>query len=340
MKQAVVTEAGKIIYREIPRPVPGPNQALIRVARIGICGSDVHVYEGKHPLVKFPLIQGHEFSGYVEEIGNQVKGFNVKDLVTVEPAISCGTCSKCKVGLVAQCEKMLFIGGALPGAGSEFLAVDAGYVLKMPPGVDVNDAAMTEPLAVAVHAVGRAGNVVGKRLLIMGGGTIGNLTAQVARFFGAGLVVLVDPIPERNKLAEKLGFRTVDPAQSSSIEEAVTMIMGNSRPEVAFECVGKESPLNICISSLERGGTVVDLGVYSQDPQTRMILVQDKEINLLGSLMYSWNDYRFAVELMKNKKVDLKSLQTHHFPFEAWSEAYKLLKTKPDEAVKVLIDLM
>jgi L-iditol 2-dehydrogenase len=340
MKQAVVIEAGKMIYRDVPRPVPEPNQVLIRIARIGICGSDVHVYEGKHPLVKFPLVQGHEFSGYVEEVGSQVKGFNVKDLVTVEPAISCGTCAKCKAGLVAQCEKMLFIGGALPGAGSEFLAVDAEYVLKIPPGVDVDDAAMTEPLAVAVHAVRRAGSVVGKRLLILGGGTIGNLTAQVARVLGAGLIVLVDQIPERNKLAERLGFRTVDPAQVSSIEAAALSIMENVRPEVAFECVGKESPLNICISAVERGGTVVDLGVYSQDPKTRMIQVQDKEINVLGSLMYSWNDYHFAVELMKNKNVELKSLQTHHFPFEAWRDAYQILKAKPDEAIKVLIDLM
>ncbi|HNS50196.1 MAG TPA: alcohol dehydrogenase catalytic domain-containing protein [Anaerolineae bacterium] len=340
MKQAVVTEPGRIAYREVPRPVAQPGQVLLRIVRIGICGSDVHVFEGKHPLVSFPLVQGHEFSATVEEVGDRVEGLRRGDLVTVQPAIGCGRCGRCAAGLVAQCDKLLFVGGALPGASSEFLAMEASQVIKMPPGVDADDAAMVEPLAVAVHAVGRPDGIAGKRLLIVGAGTIGNLTAQVARGRGAGPAVIVDKIPFRNSLAEGLGFQTLDPALVDSVEEAVQQTLGGERPEVAFECVGKAVPLNTCIRSVGRGGDVVVVGVYEDDPRTQMILVQDKEITLKGSLMYTWDDYYTAVDLIARRQVELKPLQTHHFPFEAWGEAYRLLMSRPDEAVKVLIDMV
>ncbi len=339
MKQAVVDRPGNIIYREVPDPTPEPGQVILRIARIGICGSDVHVFEGKHPLVSFPLVQGHEFSGYVHQVGSQVEGLEVGDLVTVEPAIGCGECEKCDAGLVAQCDRMLFVGGALPGAGSKYLAMDANYVVKMPSGVTADDAAMVEPLAVAVHSARRPGEIAGKDVLVLGGGTIGNLTAQVARVYGAEQIVLVDMIPSRNQLAAKLGFQTIDPAQVDSVEEAVEAKFGGAGPEVAFECVGKTAPLNTCIRAVVRGGDVIVVGVYEDDPRTRMILVQDKEINLLGSLMYTWNDYHEAVDLIANQKVDLKSLQTHHYPFDAWNEAYHFLMNNPDQALKVMIDL-
>lgn len=339
MRQAVVPEPHKIVYRDVKEPEPEPDQVIIRVARIGICGSDVHVFEGKHPLVSFPLIQGHEFSGFVAKVGSLVTGFQEGDLVTVEPAIGCGTCVRCQEGLFAQCEQLLFIGGALPGAGSDLFAVNARYAVKMPAGVDADDAAMTEPLAVAVHSVKRIESIQGKRVLVLGGGTIGNLTAQVARAMGAGRIILVDMIPFRTSLAEKLGFMTINPSQVASVEDAAIEMLNGERPEVAFECVGKEAPLNTCIRAVVRGGEVVVIGVYDHDPRTQMILVQDKEISLLGSLMYTWQDYDTAVRLMQQEVVDLKLLQTHHFPFERWMEAYSMLLEHPDQAVKVMVDL-
>jgi len=340
MRQAVVPEPHKITYREVPDPQLEPDQVIIRVARIGICGSDVHVFEGKHPLVSFPLVQGHEFSGFVEQVGSKVTGLRAGDLVTVEPAIGCGVCARCQAGLFAQCERLLFIGGALAGAGSDLFAVDARFAVKIPPGVDADDAAMTEPLSVAVHSVRRLGSIQGKRVLVLGGGTIGNLTAQVARAMGAGPIVLVDMIPFRTGLAEKLGLVTLDPTQVASVEEAVVERLGGERPDVAFECVGKEAPLNTCIRTVVRGGEVVVVGVYDQDPRTQMILVQDKEVSLIGSLMYTWEDYHTAVQFMQEKIVNLKLLQTHHFPFEQWMEAYSMLLEHPDQAVKVMVDLI
>ena len=340
MKQAVVTEPSKIIYQEAAEPVLEPDNVIIRIARIGICGSDIHVFKGKHPLVRFPLVQGHEFSGYIEQVGSQVAGLQPGDLVTVEPAIGCGKCPKCQAGLVAQCERMLFVGGALSGAGSELLAMNPQYVLRMPPHVEADDAAMTEPLAVAVHAVRRASSVEGKNVLVLGAGTIGNLTAQVARLFGAARVVLVDKLPFRNSLVKQLGFLALDPDQVSSIEDGIRRLFGGESPQVAFECVGGAAPLNTCIRMVVRGGDVVIVGVYEEDPRTEMILVQDREINMLGALMYTWDDFRTAVDLIDKRQVELNLLRTHHFPFDRWPDAYKLLLENPNMTMKVMIDLV
>ena len=338
MKQAYVPEPGKIVYVDVEKPVIGPHEVLLKITRIGICGSDVHVFKGKHPLVRFPLIQGHEFSGYLEEIGAEVKGFNKGDLVTVEPAIGCGTCRKCEAGVIAQCDRLQFIGGALPGAGSEFFKIDARYVVKMPENASPDDAAMVEPLAVAVHSVRKVPDVKGKNLLIIGGGTIGNLTAQVAKIYGATKIILVDKIPFRNTLAQKLGFLTLEPSQQ--LEENVQKLLDGEMPPVAFECVGSSAPLNTCIRIVDRGGYVIVVGVYEEAPQTEMVLVQDKEISVIGSLMYTWSDFLEAVNLIRAAKVNLGLLRTHHFPFDRWQDAYDLLIARPDQAVKVLIDFV
>jgi L-iditol 2-dehydrogenase len=339
MKQAYVPEPFKIIYRDVEKPVIEPGKVIVKVARIGICGSDVHVFKGKHPLVKFPLVQGHEFSGYIEEIGEGVTGLGKGDLVTIEPAIGCGSCIKCKEGLFAQCDSLSFVGGDLQGGGSEYFKIDAKYVVKMPAGVSPDDAAMVEPLAVAVHSVKKVPNIKGENILIVGGGTIGILTAQVAKVFEAKKIIVSDVIPARNEIAAKCGLVSINPTKFDSFEKELKRLLSGEYLPVAFECVGNEMALNTCIRLVSRGGYVILIGVYENAVNSEMILVQDKELNLIGSLMYTWPDYLQAVELITKNKVNLKILQTHHFKFDKWIDGYRILAEKPDEALKVLIDM-
>ena len=338
MKQAFVPEALVISYRDVPMPEAGPGDLILKVARIGICGSDLHVFKGKHPLVSFPLVQGHEFSGYVHAMGRGVKGFRVGDLVAVQPAVGCGKCRGCAVKAVNQCRNLSFIGGNLTGGGSEYFRVPQTQVIRIPAGVDVDEAAMTEPLAVAVHAVRKIPYIRGKTIVVAGSGTIGNLVAQTARYYGAGGVLVVERNPFRRETAARLGFQTIDPDDGPP-EETIAALTADTEVQAAFECVGHGDPLNLCIRVVERGGHVIVLGVYSNAVQTEMILVQDKETRVLGSLMYVWNDYREAVRLMRLSKIDLKILQTHHFPLDRWEEGYKILMERPDESIKVLIDV-
>lgn len=339
MKQAHVPSPGVMLFRDVPDPAAAPGSLVLAVSRIGICGSDIHAFMGKHPLVSFPLVQGHEFSGRVHDIGEGVTGFKQGDLVTVQPAVGCGICDRCAAGLFARCDRLLFIGGALEGAGSELFMVNARQVVRVPEGISADEAAMVEPLAVAVHAVGKVPDLAGRRILVCGGGTIGNLVAQVARSLGAGPVVITERHPLRIDIAHRMGFFAQPPPPADSSQEGIERLFGGSRPTAAFECAGGAEALNTCIAAVERGGHVIVPAVYEAHPQTHMILVQDKELHVTGSLMYTWSDYEIAVDLLARRAVDVRALQTHHFPFERWPDAYRLLTERPGSALKVVIDV-
>ena len=340
MKQAYMNEPGVILYRDVEKPVIEPGTVILKVSRIGICGSDIHVFKGKHPIVKFPVVQGHEFSGYIEEIGEGVTGLAKGDLVTVQPAIGCGSCVKCKKGLIAQCDKLGFVGGGVHGGGSEYFKIQSEHTIKMPKGVSANDAAMVEPLAVAVHSVKKVPAIEGEDVLVVGGGTIGILVAQVAKQFKARKIIISDIIPARNNIAARCGFLTINPAKVDSFEKELYDLLSGEPLSIIFECVGNQVALNTSIRTVSRGGYVIVVGVYDKAISTDMVLVQDKELNMIGSLMYTWSDYSDAVDLIAGGKVNLKILQTHHFKFDRWIEGYKLLEEKPDEALKVLIDMV
>ena len=339
MRQAFVPAVGTIVFRELEVPEPAAGEVLLRVARIGICGSDVHVFRGEHPIVQPPLVQGHEFSGWVERCGEGVKDLAPGDLVTVEPAIGCGSCPKCRSGLIAQCSSLDFIGGNLPGAGAEYFAVDARQVLRMQSTTSPDDAAMTEPVACAVHAVGRAGEPRDRNVFVAGGGPIGNLTAQVARLRGARRILLSDTLEARRAIAEACGFEALDPRAASPVVEQVRDRLVGEDVDLAFECVGAEAALDDCIQVVARGGTVVVVGVYPAPPRAAMVAVQDRELELRGSLMYTRADFVEAVRLIDERLVDLAPLQTHHVPFERWADGYRTLADVSAGALKVLVDV-
>ncbi|MCX6090617.1 MAG: alcohol dehydrogenase catalytic domain-containing protein [Candidatus Atribacteria bacterium] len=336
MLQAYVPRAHEMAFREIERPVPSAGEVVIKVSRIGICGSDIHAFKGKHPIVSFPLTPGHEFSGYIEELGPEVEGWSKGDLVTVEPAIGCGTCPKCQVGLIGQCNTLQFIGGGLPGAGSPLFKVNQKQVVKFPQEVGPDDSAMTEPLAVAIHAVQKISDLNYKNVFIAGGGTIGLLVAQVSRLSGASRILISEKQDYRAQIARKLGLATVSP--NPALEKEIIQFFG-AVPKVTFECVGAEAPLNTCIHVVERGGYVIVAGVYEEPPKTDMVQVQDKEINLSGTLMYTFDDFRKAADWITKKKVTLSPLQTHHFPFRQWGEAYRFIESPQSDYLKVFIDM-
>ena len=338
MLQAFVPEVGTIVYREVERPVPERGEVVVRVGRIGICGSDVHVYKGEHPIVRPPLVQGHEASGTVVEVGPEVAGLEVGDVVAIEPAIGCGTCDRCAVGLIAQCPRLRFIGGDLPGAASESFLVPAGQLLRMGPSTSLDDAAMTEPLACAVHAVARSGGIEAEDVLVTGGGPIGALVAQVARLGGAGRVLVTDPAPGRRAALAACGIDAIDPSDAAG-GETLAAWLGERGPAVALECAGVEPALATCLSSVVRGGVVVVVGVYAEPPRADMATVQDHELDVRGSLMYTWADFREAGRLIDEGRVYLSPLQTHHVPFARWADGYRLIDDRGAGAMKVLVDM-
>jgi L-iditol 2-dehydrogenase len=336
IRQAFVPEIGRVAYRDVEVSDPGPGQVLMRPARIGICGSDVHVYKGEHPIVAPPLVQGHEVSGTVVTIGPGVGSIAPGDIVVIEPAIGCGVCERCRSGLMAQCADLHFIGGDLDGPAGGAYIVDVQQLVRMAPTTSLDDAAMTEPLACAVHAVRRAGSVSGRDVLVAGGGPIGALVAQVCQLKGARTVFVSDPSEGRRRVLESCDISTLDPREG--LGRLIDRLEGR-RLDVAFECSGAERGLADCLTLLARGATLVVVAVYPEPPRVDMVAVQDHELDVHGSLMYTWEDFREAAGLIDGGLMRLHPLQTHHVPFEGWADGYRLIDDPTAGTMKVLVDV-
>ena len=205
MLQQVMTEPGKIIFREIETPVPGPGQVLVRIKRIGVCGSDIHVYYGEHKGTGYPVTQGHEVSGQVAGLGEGVTQFRVGQKVTIEPQVVCGKCYPCRHGKYNLCEHLRVMGFQTTGTASEYFAVDAERVTALPDAMTYDEGAMIEPLAVTVHAAKRFAELDGAKVAILGCGPIGILLAQTVKALGAASVLITDISDYRLQLAKECG---------------------------------------------------------------------------------------------------------------------------------------
>lgn len=189
MLQQVMTAPGVIEFNEVPVPEVKPGQVLVKIQKIGICGSDIHVYHGKHPFTKYPVTQGHEVSGEIAQIGQGVEGFSVGQKVTIQPQVVCGKCYPCRHGKYNLCEELKVMGFQTTGVASHYFAVDAQKVTPLPEDMSFDEGAMIEPLAVAVHAIRQAGDVTGLKIAVLGAGPIGILVAQAAKGMGAQSVI-------------------------------------------------------------------------------------------------------------------------------------------------------
>lgn len=338
MLQAVLQMPEKVIFREIERPVPGPGQVLIKVERIGICGSDIHAYYGKHPYIKCPIVQGHEFSGLIAEVGERVEGLAPGDNVTVMPQLVCGLCYPCKHGNYHICNELKVIGCQAEGAAQEYIAVNSKLVVRLPENMNHEEGAMVEPVAVGAHAVGRLGNVEGLNVLVLGAGPIGNLTAQVAKGLGAKSVMITDVSNYRLGVARECGIEHAVNTSSEELIQALDKAFGPDRADAILECVGVQETIGQAIRAARKGSDIIVVGVFAERPSVDIGLVQDKELRLIGTLMYREEDYRVAVDLIRAGWVNLKPLMSKHFPFKEYPQAYKFIERNRERTMKVFID--
>ena len=338
MNQAVMTRPGKIEFRDAPVPSPGKGKVLIRVRRIGICGSDVNVYHGKHPFTTYPVVQGHEFSGVIEKLGKGVAGLRVGTLVTATPQDVCGACPPCRRGDYHICDRLKVRGFQASGCAQELFVTEAAKIVPLPASFTFEQGAFVEPAAVGVHAVARAGRLAGRNVAVLGAGPIGNLVGQVARFRGAK--VLVTDLSEfRLEVAARCGLKSVSDARTEGLAEASRRVFGKAGFDVAFECAGVEAALAGAVETIRKGGTIVLVGVYGEHPRVNLAFVQDRELSLLGTLMYQHGDFLQAVRMMKAGAVVTQPLETRHFQFRDYPEAYRFVDAQADKSMKVFIDL-
>jgi L-iditol 2-dehydrogenase len=338
MRQAVMTEPGTINIREVPAPSAGPGEVLLRIRRIGVCGSDVHVYHGRHPYTTYPVVQGHEFAATVESMGPGVAGIRQGMKVTATPQVVCGQCPPCRRGAYNICNVLKVQGFQAPGCAQDFFVTSADKLVPLPEHFTFEQGAMVEPAAVAVHAVARAEPLAGRNVVVLGAGPIGNLVAQVARAAGAR-VLITDLSKYRLAVARRCGLEATAQAREESLAAASTRVFGDSGFDIAFECVGAETTMTEVIACVAKGGTIVVVGVFGQKPRVDMGLVQDRELRLMGTLMYRLEDYRAAVRLIDQGGITAGPLESRHFPFAEYGEAYRFIDREGENSLKVFIDL-
>ena len=339
MRQAVMTEPGKIEFGDVAEPKVGKGQILLRVKQIGVCGSDVHVNHGKHPFTSYPVVQGHEFSGEVEAVGEGVTKVKVGDKATARPQLVCGECRPCRRGDYNICDVLRVEGFQAPGCAQDLFVTTEDKIVPLPDSLTYEQGALIEPTAVGVHSTGRAPELKGKNVAVLGAGPIGNLVAQVVRCRGAKNILITDLSDFRLDIAKKCGIENTSNAGKESLADAAKRVFGEEGFDVAFEAAGAEATMDAAVQNIEKGGIIVVLGVFGEKPRIDMSIVGDREQSIIGTLMYKHEDYVRAVELIASGEVITEPLVTKHFAFEQYSDAYKFIDEQGDKTLKVMIDL-
>ncbi|WP_425395381.1 zinc-dependent alcohol dehydrogenase [Aeoliella sp.] len=338
MKQVVMTAPGEIELREVDAPTPGPSEVLLRIERIGVCGSDVHVYHGRHPYTGYPVVQGHEYAATVEAVGDEVSGIAPGSKATAMPQLCCGQCGPCRRGDYHICDQLRVQGFQAPGCAQQWFVVPAHNVVKLPDHFTFEQGALVEPVAVAHHAVNKAAVGEGSRVVVAGAGPIGNLTAQVAQAQGAR-VLIVDLSDHRLEIAQACGLEHTANPKNADLPAAIAGAFGSDGFDVGFECVGVEPTLSALVENASKGGTIVVVGVFAEKPRVDVGLVQDRELRLLGSLMYKREDYEQAIDLIERSQISTKPLETTHFTLDQFADAYRYIEEHGERSMKVFIDV-
>jgi len=296
----------------LPAVVPA-GHARLRPTAIGICGSDLHVLGGHHPFVSYPVYPGHEVVGEVVAVGDGGDAAWIGQVAVLEPSLACGTCRTCRRGKYHLCEDLRVMGFQAPGAMAELADVPSDRLHLLPAGTPAEHGALVEPLAVATHALRLTGDIAGADVVVLGAGTIGLTCAVVAREEGAHVRVVDTDDARRRVAAERFGFE-------------VTTAVGAQAFDVALECVGNEAALRSAIAAVVKAGTVMVIGVHGHDPAIQAGWVQDRELRLLGTLMYQTEDVQRAIDLVASGRVDAGAWIDARVPLAEAQRGYDLAR--------------
>jgi (R,R)-butanediol dehydrogenase/meso-butanediol dehydrogenase/diacetyl reductase len=309
MKAGVYLGKEDIQVRDWPEPKLEAGEVLVRVRYAGICGSDMLIHRGKHPRVVPPRVLGHEIFGSVAEADSRAAAWRPGTRVAVYPLISCGHCAPCREGDAHVCEKLGLIGIDADGGIAELVKARPEQLFAVPDGVSDEQAALVEPLSVAVHTVRTSGFRPGDTTLVMGAGPIGQLIAQVLRASGARAVLVAEVKDFRRQLIERQGFSAFNPAQESA-SEAVRRVTGDPFVDRVFEATGVAASIQEAISACKVRGEIIWVGLPKTPPEVDVLRLVFKEIKTTGVRVYRPADYQVAISLLERRAVDVEPLIT------------------------------
>lgn len=307
--KALVYEGPSVMnVREADIPVPGEGEALIRVAYSGICGSELSGFLGHNSLRKPPMIFGHEFSGTISALGEgraEMDGLAVGDRVTANPLVTCGRCEACLEGMQQLCANRKLLSAALPGSNAEYVKIPAAFVHKLPDGMSLRDAALTEPVACAVRAAELAHIRPGDTALVVGMGPIGLLTLQALQQHGVGRTIAVDTNRDRLSIAKRLGASDILSPEEGEPLSRIRELTGGRGVDAALDAVGAAVTRRQCVQAARPGGRVVFTGLHEEESPLPVNLIIRSEIKLTGAFAYSAMNFRTALRWLAEGRVGL-----------------------------------
>jgi L-iditol 2-dehydrogenase len=329
MRASVLEAAGRLTVEDRPVPTPGPHEALVRIASVGVCGSDVHYFEhgriGSFEVTA-PMVLGHEASGVVEAVGSEVTRVRPGDRVSLEPGVPDLTCEQCLAGRYNLCERMVF--HATPphdGSFAEYVTHHELFTHPVPDTVSDDAAALLEPLSVALWACQKGEVSAGSRVLVTGAGPVGLLAVQVARALGATEVEVSDVNRERLAMAARLGAtRTTDPTDDSGRDDAGSQ----PAPDVLIECSGNVGAIRAAVRRVAPAGHVVLVGMGGEDYPMPMSVVQERELVVTGTFRYA-HTWPTAIALVASGAIQLDELVTSHHGIEQVHDALTAARQDP-----------
>ena len=335
---AFIPAPGKIEFHDIQMRDPAANEVMIKVHEAAICGSDLHLFRGKHPSATLPAAVGHEIAGEVVQVGKEVSRFAVGDRVTVEPVIACGTCYYCQRGQYHLCTNVSFQYRKGQGGFAEYFYAPENRTYKLADSMSFEEGALIEPLSVALHAVKQSGIGIGRSSVVIGAGAIGLFVAMLAAEFSGIKPVISDLNDFRVQKAIDLGARGVFTRRGEDIHEVVMNLTENLGVDHAFEAVGRQASLVQALELLKKGGRATLLGIFEDpNPEIPINLFVQREISLSGSQGYAW-DFEDSISLVGNGKIKVSELITARLPLDRLQEGFDLLNQPGNNHIKVLFE--
>ena len=337
IRRVVVNSLDDVVIETVPEAEPAAGEVRVRSTVVGICGSDLHAACGEHPFIDLPYRPGHEVVGVVDAVGSGVDGSWLGSRVAVEPNLACGHCPQCRAGRYNVCRDLLVLGCQTPGALADSFTIAADCIVALNPSLDDDHAILIEPLATPIHAVRRAVAAVGdlrdRSVVVIGAGPIGLFALLAARQAGA-TVVVADLLESKRARAERLGAAgSFDPTAVDAVETAHRLLGGPAA--VVIDCVAIESSVAQAVDLVDKGGAIMIVGVSSGATPVRLDLVQDRELALIGNLMYVREDFLAAIDLLASGAVPIDEFISARFDFEHSAQAFTA--SADPENVKVVV---
>lgn len=342
MKVAKLTAPYQFEMQEAPIPEPGPDEVVLKNIYLGVCTSDLQIYHGKHAYAAMPVTMGHEEAGVVYKVGANVKDYKPGDRVILQPQRFCGECYPCKTGHFNVCESLSVIGVHEDGCACEYTAVPAWNLHRVPDNVSLREAALIEPIAVGfgvVRRVREVADIAGKKVCVVGAGTIGNLVAQAFKCMGSGPVLITDIIPEKLELAKKCGIDYAENTKEQSLAAAIEKCFGSDKADIIVDSAATPFVFQSIMDAARKASIVVLSGNYKEPVQLDVTQIQRREITVLGHMMYIRQEFADGLAHLADGTLHTEELITQEWTLNQYAEAFQFIDDHPADVMKMIVKI-